>query len=137
MFKKILFAIFLLISVTALNAGLFGDNSNSNTLETSLESSDDIVINNIELANNIKIISSKSRFIYDLLDASVMIKNNSYSRYVIEYKFLWYDINGFEFAKKQSKWKKIRIDSKDTIIIKGLAISPKVETFKLYIRRVD
>ncbi len=131
MLKKILLAIFLLISVNTLNADLFGDGSNSNTL-TSQE--DEITINDVPLEFKISIIGSTSRFQYDLLHAGVTIKSNSNSRYELEYKFVWYDESGFEMGKHLSKWKRVRIDSMDTVVLKALALTSKVDSFKFYLR---
>ena len=131
MLKKILLSILLLISVSTLNADLFGDGSNSNTL-TSQE--DEITINDVPLEYKISIIGSSSRFQYDLLQAGVTIKSNSNSRYELEYKFVWYDESGFEMGKHLSKWKRVRIDSMDTIVLKALALTSKVDSFKFYLR---
>lgn len=131
MFKKILLTLFLLLNVTSLNAGWFGDNSNSNTL-TSQE--DEITINDVPLEYKISIVGSTSRFMYDLLHAGVTIKSSSNSMYELEYKFIWYDEEGFEMGKHLSKWKRVRIDSMDTIALKALAATPKVDSFKFYLR---
>jgi uncharacterized protein YcfL len=128
---KILAGLFVLLLSTSLSAGFFGDNSQSNTL-TSPE--DEVVINDIPLSYNIKIVGSTSRFVYDLLSASVTIKSLSDSQHELEYKFIWYDETGFEMGKHLSKWKHIRIDSKDTIVIQDVAFTSKVDSFKFYIR---
>ena len=110
------------------------DGTASNTLE-----SDDnkIIINNIPLSYNIKILESNSRFMYDLLDARVTIKNKDQNKHYVEYKFTWFDVNGFIMAKNQSKWKTISIDAKDTIVLRDLAISSKIDSFKFYIRGIE
>lgn len=131
MIKKIIFGFFILFISTTLSAGLFGDNSNSNTL-TSQE--DEITINDVPLDYRIKIIGSKSRFVYDLLDASVTIESQSDSQRELEYKFVWYDESGFEMGKHLSKWKHVRIDSKDKIVLRDVALTSKVDSFKFYLR---
>lgn len=127
--KKIL--LFLLVLMIFLCAD---DKTSSNTYESYNEQ---IIINNIPLSYNIKILGSNSRFIADLLDARVEILNRSKNRHYLEYKFIWYDSSGFEMAKYLSKWKRIRIDGSDKVVIKDLAISPKIDSFKFYIRGLD
>jgi len=131
MYSRILFILALLISTSILSADLFGDNTNSNTL-TSQE--DEITINDVPLSYKITITGSTSRFLYDLLHAGVTIKNNSNSKYELEYKFVWYDEEGFEMGKKVSKWKNVRIDAMDTIVLKALATTSKIDSFKFYLR---
>lgn len=121
----------LIFSIIILSTQVLGDDTSSNTLESE---NDKIIINNIPLSYNIVILESHSRFVYDLLDARVAIKNKDTNKHYLEYKFIWYDESGFEIAKNQSKWKQIRIDSKDKIVIKALAITSKIDAFKFYIR---
>lgn len=109
------------------------DGSNSNTLESN---EDKVIINNIPLAYKVSIDGSNSRFISDLLDARVTLRNKDLTRHHLEYKFVWYDISGFETASYMSKWKRVRIDAKDTIIVKSLAITPKIDSFKFYVRGI-
>lgn len=109
------------------------DGTASNTLESNEEK---IVINDIPLSFNISIEGTNSRFISDLLDARVIVRNKDSIRHDLEYKFIWYDESGFEMAKHLTKWKRVRIDAKDRIIIKSLAVTPKINTFKFYIKEV-
>lgn len=110
------------------------DGTASNTLESN---DNKIIINNIPLSYNIKILESNSRFMYDLLDARVTIKNKDQNMHYVEYKFTWFDVNGFIMAKNQSKWKTVSIDAKDTIVLRDLAISSKIDSFKFYIRGIE
>lgn len=128
--KLLLFKFFAIITLS-LTAIYADDGTSSNTLESE---NDKIVINNIPLSYNISIDESISRFVYDLLDARVKITNKSDTRRELEYKFIWYDEEGFEMSQYTSKWKRVRIDSKDTIILKNLAITPKIDSFKFYVR---
>lgn len=127
--KKFLFI--LVFSFTSLFAG---DGTASNTFESD---EDKVIINDIPLSYNISIVGSNSRFISDLLDARVIIKNNDMNSHYLEYKFVWYDVGGFEMSKRLSKWRRIKIDAKDRIVLKSLAVTPKIDSFKFYVRGVD
>jgi len=129
--KNILFIIFLIFGMNILYAS---DNTASNTFDSN---NDTIIINNIPLSYNIKIIGSDSRFAYNLLDARVSIKNKDTIKHYLEYKFIWFDENGFEIAKDKSKWRKTYIDAKDSIILKDLAVTSKIDSFKFYARGAD
>lgn len=123
--------LFALLAITLTSVQAFGDGTASNTLESE---TNEVIINDIPLSYNIEIVKSNSRFTYDLLDARVTIKNKDSYQHYLEYKFIWYDESGFEISKNSSKWQYIRIDAKDTIVVKALAVTPKVDSFKFYIR---
>ena len=127
--KKLLYIVLILLTSVFAN-----DHTASNTFESDTNKT---IINDIPLSYKISILGSNSRFVYDLLDARVTIKNKDSNRHYLEYKFVWYDIGGFEVAKKLSKWKQIRIDAKDTIVLKDLAVSSKIDSFKFYIRGLE
>ena len=113
---------------------VFGsDGSASNTIESE---EDKVVINNIPLSFNITIEGTNSRFISDLLDARVTVRNKDDVKHDLEYKFIWYDESGFEMAKHLSKWKRVRIDAKDRVIVKSFAVTTKIDAFKFYIRGI-
>lgn len=93
-----------------------------------------VIINNIPLSYQVSIDGYNSRFINDLLEASVNISNQDATQHELEYKFKWYDATGFEISESLSMWKPFVLDASDTVELKGMAITPKVETFKFYIR---
>ncbi|MDF1875245.1 YcfL family protein [Sulfurimonas sp. SAG-AH-194-I05] len=131
MYKKILFTLFLLFSIQQLHADLFGDGTNSNTLTSP---KDEVTINDLPLSYMVKIVGSTSRFVYDLLDARVTIQSDSDTQHTLEYRFIWFDEEGFEMGKHLSKWKHVTIDAKDTVVVKELALTSKVDSFKFYLR---
>ena len=111
-----------------------GDGTASNTLESY---EDKVIINDIPLSFNIAIEGTNSRFISDLLDARVIVRNKDTTSHYLEYKFVWYDVGGFEMSKRLSKWKRIKIDAKDRIVLKSLAVTPKIDSFKFYVRSIE
>jgi len=129
--KNILFTIFVIFGLNMLYAD---DNTASNTFNSS---NDTIIINNIPLSYNIEIVGSDSRFAYNLLDARVTIKNKDNIKHYLKYKFVWFDENGFEIAKDKSRWRNAYIDAKDSIILKDLAVTSKIDSFKFYARGAD
>ena len=121
-----------LILLSACNPQLESvDKSSSNIMKSK---NSKIIINNIPLSYKVSIDGYNSRFINDLLEASVNISNKDAKQHSLEYKFKWYDAAGFEIGESLSIWKPIVLDASDSIELKALAITPKVETFKFYIR---
>lgn len=133
--KIILKNIFILsassLLFTACNPQKSVDNSSSNIIKSQKS---EIIINNIPLSYKVSIDGYNSRFINDLLEASVNISNKDATQHPLEYKFKWYDATGFETSESLSMWKPFVLDASDTIGLKALAINSKVETFKFYIR---
>lgn len=126
----------LLIGVGALlltgcNPQKSADPSSSNIMKSQ---NSEVIINNIPLSYQVSIDGYNSRFINDLLEASVNISNKDATQHALEYKFKWYDAAGFETSETLSMWKPFVLDASDSIELKALAITPKVETFKFYIR---
>lgn len=129
--KNILFfgvGIFLLTGCNPQNSAA---PSSSNIMKSK---NSEVIINNIPLSYQVSIDGYNSRFINDLLEASVNISNKDATQHALEYKFKWYDATGFGMSESLSIWKPFVLDASDTIELKALAINPKVETFKFYIR---
>lgn len=120
-----------MLLLTACNPQSKLNKSSSNIMKSK---NTKIVINNIPLSYKVSIDGYNSRFINDLLEASVNISNKDAIQYPLEYKFKWYDAAGFGISESLSIWKPVILDASDTIELKALAITPKVETFKFYIR---
>ena len=131
--KSTLFLGIGLLLLSACNSQLINsvDKSSSNIMKSK---DSKIIINNIPLSYKVSIDGYNSRFINDLLEASVNISNKDAKQHQLEYKFKWYDAAGFEIGESLSIWKPIVLDASDSIELKALAITPKVETFKFYIR---
>ena len=121
-----------LLLFSACNPQLGSVDKSSSNIMKSKDSK--IIINNIPLSYKVSIDGYNSRFINDLLEASVNISNKDAQQHPLEYKFKWYDKAGFEIGKSLSIWKPFVLDASDSIELKALAITPKVETFKFYIR---
>ena len=120
-----------LLLITACNSQGHVDPSSSNIMKSK---NSKVIINNIPLSYQVSIDGYDSRFINDLLEASVKISSKDATQHTLEYKFKWYDATGFETAESLSIWKPFVLDASDSIALKALAITPKVETFKFYIR---
>jgi len=129
--KSVLLTGITLLLATGCNPQANIDNSSSNIMKSK---DNKIIINNIPLSYQVSIDGYNSRFINDLLEASVKISNKDATQHELEYKFKWYDATGFGISESLSVWKPIVLDASDSIELKALAITPKVETFKFYIR---
>jgi uncharacterized protein YcfL len=75
----------------------------------------------------------RQRFTAGLLMASVDIKNEDLSRKVLQYKFLWFDRDGFEVQPDGRPWTPLTMLGEETKTVQALAPQSNVVTFKIQI----
>ena len=75
----------------------------------------------------------RQRFTAGLLMASVDIKNEDLSRKVLQYKFLWFDRDGFEVQPDSRPWTPLTMLGEETKTVQALAPQSNVVTFKIQI----
>lgn len=130
--KKLNMMFCVLVTLFVSGCGQIGvDPSSSNVLKSQ---NSEVIINNIPLNYKVSIDGYNSRFTNDLLEANVNITNRDGTQHELEYKFKWYDTTGFEVGEGLSNWTPFVLDASDTLALKSMAITPKAETFKFYIR---
>ena len=103
--------------------------SASNVLRSA---TNEYIINNIPLDYKVSIVGYNSRFVNDLLEVQVDLKNHKQRQYELEYRVRWFDDSGFEV--EATPWLPLTINAMEFRSIKQIAHSPQVESFKFYIR---
>ena len=68
-----------------------------------------------------------------LLMASVDIKNEDLSRKDLQYKFLWFDRDGFEVQPDGRPWTPLALSGEETKAVQAVAPQSNVVTFKIQI----
>jgi uncharacterized protein YcfL len=132
---KIKNAVFLGAVLGALLAGCASSSSQtahksaSNVLKSV---NNEFIINNIPLDYKVSIVGYNSKFTNNLLHASVDIQNHKQKRYLLEYRFRWFDETGFEVGK--TPWLPLSLNAMEYRSIQQIAHTPKAESFKFYIR---
>ena len=94
--------------------------------------SNEYIINNLPLNYKVSIEGYNSRFVNNLLEVQVDLKNHKQKQYELEYRIRWFDDSGFEV--ESTPWLPLTINAMEFRSIKQIAHSPKVENFKFYIR---
>jgi len=125
--KFIYLSVFILIGCSPYNKNI----SNKNT---SLPPQ--VVINNSQLEKEITIgIGSDRTNDNEIMEAFVNIKNNTDSQFTLYYRFRWFDVEDFEVGKNMSMWKPFFLGPKGFQKVKGIAVTPKADSFKFYIKK--
>ena len=95
-----------------------------------------VVINNQQLQKEVTIgVGSDRTNDNNILEAFVDITNNTETPKTLYYRFRWFDIEDYEVGENLSIWKPLFLEAKDSQKIKGIAPTPKANSFKLYIKK--
>jgi len=90
------------------------------------------LINSPLLEKKVSIIDFKTRYLNNLLNVFVTIKNNKKQSYDLEYRFVWLDKNGF--VVESTPWLPLTINAMERRSIEEIAHSPSVVDLKFQLR---
>lgn len=90
-------------------------------------------INNQQLNNKIVILNTNKRILNGFLDVAVNIRNISSDTIDLEYRFVWFDSNGFKV--NETPWLPITLNGKQSKQIEQIAHSKDVVDFKFEYRK--
>lgn len=93
-----------------------------------------VVLNNPELSGHIQIVDINARMKTDIMEAMVSVINKYDSDYNFEYRYQWFDKDGFEIRSVKEHWRPVLISGKETKVLPGVAPSPEARKFKINIR---
>ena len=93
-----------------------------------------LIIHNQSLANIITIDSMKSRERGGLLQVNVTLKNLANSTNRMQYKFSWFDAEGFEVEPEASAWTPITLHGAASVTLDDSAPNSSVKSYKINVR---
>ncbi|MEM4248224.1 MAG: DUF1425 domain-containing protein [Candidatus Nanoarchaeia archaeon] len=126
-------AFLALIVVAAL--GIFGCSTSVMEIDGSSEGPATVNFKNSPV--DIKILDTRTRFVGGLLQVNAEIESGISSRYLLEYKFSWYDSHGMEIDSARSAWIPLYMNGREVKTIQGVAPNPAARAFKIRIREAD
>jgi len=94
----------------------------------------DYLIKDKTLAKEIQVVDVKARFQGDFLEGQAVLNNLEKSTVPFEYRFEWFDAEGFPIESNVSLWKPDLLYGKETKWIKALCPVPSAKGFKIMIR---
>ena len=86
------------------------------------------------LQESIEMKNLKMRKVGGILQAAGTLFSMVTSDLRIQYRFSWYDKDGFEIDKDANSWKSITLYGRQTADIQGVAPNARAEEFKVVIR---
>ena len=94
----------------------------------------DYLIKDKTLAKEIQVVDVKARFQGDFLEGQAVLSNLEKFTVPFEYRFEWFDAEGFPIESNVSLWKPDLLYGKETKWIKALCPVPSAKGFKIMIR---
>ena len=94
----------------------------------------DYIINDKALAKEIEILDVKARQIGDFLEGQAVIRNRKKENVQFEYRFEWYDQEGFPVDSNLTLWTPDLVNGSETKWIKSTSPKTQAKGFKILIR---
>lgn len=93
-------------------------------------------VDNPELAKKLHISDIRSRTNNDLLEVNLSLTSTYKKTLKLQYQYAWFDKDGFVIEAGKSPWKPIDLHGMQTETVPGLAPTPNVASFSIYVREV-
>ncbi len=132
--KKIvagLLAVASVVAVATLTGCTSGTVGTVKQTEEGIETS--VNYNSTILATRVKVQNILARKVDTLLQVSVELHNLWDINLDFQYKFRFYDKDGFEVAADSRPWTPVLLKGNDTITAQAVAPNPTAVTFKIYV----
>jgi len=122
-------ALVLSMALASCSSGTVGS---YNKTEEGFASS--INYNSSILASRLKVSDIKTRKVDNMMQVSVDLHNHWDFTLDFQYKFKFFDKDGFEVGTDTRAWTPIVISGNETASVQALAPNPSAETFKIYVQ---
>lgn len=96
-----------------------------------------VIFNNSGLAGDIEIVDVKSALAGDIMRAQATLRSKDRDTLPFQYRFEWFDSNGFEINSGAGAWKPLLLNGRESKTIQAVAPDPRAKEFKLKIREPD
>lgn len=89
------------------------------------------------LARYVSVVNVNSAVKHDgFLQAQVEVVNNSKRDFAIEYRYLWFDVNGMEIYPGKRPWQQTVLHGGESVRLQGISSFPEAKAFRLHIREM-
>ncbi|MCG8393189.1 MAG: YcfL family protein [Pseudomonadales bacterium] len=94
----------------------------------------DVYSNNSLLGSRISIPDLKQKRVGDLLYVQATLENDWKFELDFQYKFKWFDADGFELAPESQPWQQVVMAGRSQNNVKGIAPNPSAVRFEIWVR---
>ncbi|GLS84705.1 YcfL family protein [Paraferrimonas haliotis] len=100
----------------------------------SAKSNGDTRIDNSSFGHKVTITNVRSRMQADHLQGSAMLVSKISTDFRVQYRFSWYDKNGFVLENEGQAWKSVKLHGKQQYPVQALAPNANAVDFEVYVR---
>ena len=93
-----------------------------------------IEYHSVQIESRLAITDLRQRKVGDILQVSVDLRNNWKWKLDFQYKFRFFDKNGFEVDPDGRAWTPIVITGNEVATVQAMAPNPSAETFRIVVR---
>lgn len=123
----VLVPMFVLAACSASNMGS-QERTEDGELQTYLKS------NNALLYSRVSIVELNQRLVGDMTQVQATLENNWKFQLDFQYKFKWFDDNGFEINPEGQPWRQLVLPGRNQANVQGVAPNPTATKFEIWVR---
>lgn len=121
--------------VLVLMSGLLFVGCAQHTAGMMASSSGEVRVDNTSFAREVAVEQLKARQQGDFLQGSGMILSKVSTDLRLQYKFTWFDINGYTIEDEASSWKPLKLHGMQRMQVNALAPNTQAVRYELYVRK--
>lgn len=127
---RTLFVSILLASLAACSASNMAmrQDNDDGTYQTVLHS------NNALLKGRLDVVDLKQRTVGDLMQVQATLENGWKFELDFQYKFKWFDANGFELAPEGQSWRQLVMAGRTQANVQAIAPNPTAVKYEIWVR---
>ncbi|MEA1926944.1 MAG: YcfL family protein [Candidatus Auribacterota bacterium] len=131
-----LIALPLLIALAGCSstAGIQGSSAMMTDSSGDIEHSEYVIVNNPKVARGLQIVDMATKRIGNMLQASITLVSKYSDTEEYQYKFAWFDADGFELDPEGNAWIPFIMYGNETKTIQGVSPNPSARQFKINLR---
>lgn len=126
----------LKIMAVVLGVGLVGCANTAGVEGRKAAGRDQVKYRGSNLEESIEMKNLKMRKVGGILQAGGTMFSTVTSDLKVQYRFSWYDKDGFELDKDAGSWKSLTLYGRETADVQGVSPNARAEEFKVVIREL-
>lgn len=99
-----------------------------------VEDSQRFVVLDASLGDRLEISNAVQRYRGDIATGMVALQSTHFLTLNFQYRFAWYDQDGFELELESKAWKPASIPAKGVLTLKTTAPNPAAASFKIFVQ---
>ncbi|MGB0894830.1 MAG: YcfL family protein [Parashewanella sp.] len=105
------------------------------TAGINLSSSGETRIDDRNVARDVMVAQQRIRLVGSLLQGSAIITSQYEKDQVVEYRFTWFDAQGFAVDADSQSWTPVELHGKQRVQVISVAPNPQAIKFNVYVRK--